>query len=122
MSPEAIRTSIRNVVETLNTDLRMFWYKTNYTPQEAVYIIEQIAECTHSLLCLIEVNHAHTEFRSRVVNADVAIEILDMCIGKFHDGQTAIEFAELAIGMTGKLLEGLVKDNYQNVFRGLLHS
>lgn len=122
MDPVAIRGSISNLVEVLNTDFRIFWYKTNFTAQEAVYIVEHIAECTHALLCMIEVNHAHTTCRPKQTSNEVAMEMLDVTIGKFHGGQTAIEFAEVAMCLTGRLLESLVKDNYQNVFRGYVNS
>ena len=118
----SIKTSIRNLVELLNTDFRLFWYRQKFSPQDALYIVERLMECTHALMCLVEVNNNHTVFKSRAISDDVALEILDMALGRFHDNLNPVEFTELAIHMAGKLADRLVTEEYQHLFRGFTKS
>lgn len=120
LSVETIRSTINDLIEVIYQDIKKFWNRGIGTPPEALFIATTLLENLNTLMVLIRVNHNLPKFPARRYEESLVLEALEAGYNKYRAEKFGEEFTHVAIFAIGKLLERLVKSDYQHLLKGFL--
>lgn len=111
---------IADTLSVIYTDLKRKFH-SELTPPDALFITETMFENLHTLMVLLRINHNLPKYEAKVFNEQLLMEALETSYNKYSQTKDGVDFTYIAIFMTGKLLERLVKSGYQHLLKGVLH-